>query len=147
MEMMEMDYSEVEKQRAVKIAKDMIEQRGGPEDCEPFYDDDLRMVRFEFDPQRDYNWVYPDGSKAPQHPGELFESMTDDEQPMFLEIYRCHRFDDPMYGLFNADIMTNDEFVEMANPDELKDLARGLISVADGPVKKKIEAMKHWRKE
>ena len=142
------DYDMMVKKAAVQHAKDMIAQRGGVGGSEPIFDDTLGFVRFRF-PLGDNVWVYPDGTEAAQHPdtedGGLFESMTDDEQPVFLEIYRCHRFDDPMYGLFNADLILNDDFMEMQNPDAMRDFARSLMLVADRLDQMNMEVIKHWR--
>ena len=46
---MEIDYKEMISERALKCARDMVRQRGGPEGCDLFYDSDLGMVRFKFE--------------------------------------------------------------------------------------------------
>ena len=144
-----MDYETIVKETAVQHARDMVAQRGGVKESEPFFDDTMGFVRFRF-PLRDNVWMYPDGTEAVQHPdtedGGLFETMTDNEQPAYLEIYRCHRFDDPMYGLFNADLVFNDDFMEMDNPDAMRNFARSMMLVADRLDQMNMEAMKHWRK-
>ena len=145
---MTIDYTEIDKQQALKNARDMIAQRGGV-DCGIVFDEELGFVRFDFDGSDEYSWVYPDGTRDVQHPdtedGGLFEDMTN-TSGMYLEIYRCHRFDDPMYGLFNADFMFDDDFAEMVNPDDLRTYGRSLVEVADRLDEMNMDAMEHWRK-
>ena len=76
---MTVDYTEIDKQQALKHARDMIAQRGGV-DCDIKFDDELGFVRFDFDGSEEYSWVYPDGTRDVQHPdtedGGLFEAMS-----------------------------------------------------------------------